>query len=171
MDGVVPVGGSSSLSPVGLFLSVEEERRVLCACRLIGVQRINFLINTLIIGSYTKSAALHQTNAGSIRGLTAGSHRVSAGGDVPRSASAERRLPAAFRRPGSPAAEALPGTGLPRRQEPAQTSVPPRLPRPRTPGLPPLPTAQEVPFPRGRKSPKRGVLGWSSAERGESNWV
>lgn len=118
---------------------------------------------------YLQGSVLHQRLAADRSWLTAGSQSISAGGDVPWSASAERRLPASFRGPRSAASAELPGTGLQRRQVPTQTSAPPRLPRPRSPGpVPPLPTAQEVPFPRVRKSPRRRVLGRRSAERGQS---
>lgn len=112
---------------------------------------------------YLQVSALHCINTRDRSRLTAGSQRTSAGADVPWSASADRRLPAAFRGPRS-TSEALPGTGLQRRQEPAQTTVPPRLPRPCPRGLlSPLSAAQEVPFPRVRESPRRRVLGrWAA---------
>ena len=91
-------------------------------------------------------------------------------GDVPRSASAERRLPAAFRRPRSASAEASPGAGLPGGPEPAPAALPLRLPGPRTPGLvPPLPAAPPVPVPRGGGAPRRGVLGRRPPRGGESD--
>lgn len=95
------------------------------------------------------------------------SHSVVGSRDVPWSAPSERRLSAAVSRPRF---EILPGTGLQRRPEPAQTSVPPRLPRPWSHGpVQPLPAEKEVLFPRNRESPSWRPLGRWSAETGQ--WI
>lgn len=87
---------------------------------------------------------------------------------VPRSATIERRLPAAIRQQRSATSEVPRSGGLQRRQGPRPSSVSPRLPQPWPPGLvPSLPATQKIPIPRPGWPPRRRILGRRSAERSE----